>query len=771
MKLAQTLRRIFRPRDPRRKVLLWATMLALFCGITDIGQPVDLALQVMRNEIRKQPVSGDIIIVGVDDKTIERLGGYPISNRAQAKVLNTLSAMGAKSVHYDTYLRKTADAAGDQAMADALRAAKMPVTLPVGVAVNPQTGKREEVASAPLFRGLAPEVSITTRQNMFGFITRLPLNFAIKNSLRPTMAAYIAEKQAGETDNFRLDYSYDLGSIRPLSFIDLVDGSIDPRTVAGKTMIIAPTAPVIGDIVRYVGGDRVPGAYIHLIGAELLRIGTPVYLGFLPFLIISFGVGFFALRGRLVAHKVGVSLLCFPLLFALGVGFESMLFSVELLPAFILLGYAMIGGAWIEFGRRRSNTNAVSGLSNLAALRDDYQTRDAILVTALVRNYDQISAVVTAEEEPLLVAQIAKRLAVGSVGAKIYQADSGSFAWVIEGHAEHTITDQLSALHAMFLQPVAIGQRKIDLHVTFGLDDDRSRTFLNRFSSARLAAEKAAQSGQRWQYYDAENVSKSEWQLSLLGQLDLAIENGEIWVAYQPQLDLSTNQICAAEALVRWTHPTKGNIRPDEFILAAEENNRIGKLTRFVLDKSLAAVAEISAKHRQAFRIGVNMSARIFDQIEIVAEVKQMLSRHQVSPSSLILELTETAALRDNGSALKILGDLRAMGVGISLDDYGTGFSTLSYLRDVPANELKIDRQFVSAVAAGGSDRLLVASTIALAHSLGMSVVAEGVEQEDTLKTLREMGCDLVQGYLIGEPLPYHALTKFMAQPRARFAA
>jgi diguanylate cyclase len=167
----------------------------------------------------------------------------------------------------------------------------------------------------------------------------------------------------------------------------------------------------------------------------------------------------------------------------------------------------------------------------------------------------------------------------------------------------------------------------------------------------------------------------------------------------------------------------------------------------------------------------VNMSARIFDQIEIVAEVKQMLSRHQVSPSSLILELTETAALRDNGSALKILGDLRAMGVGISLDDYGTGFSTLSYLRDVPANELKIDRQFVSAVATGGSDRLLVASTIALAHSLGMSVVAEGVEQEDTLKTLREMGCDLVQGYLIGEPLPYHALTKFMAQPRARFAA
>jgi diguanylate cyclase len=686
-------------------------------------------------------------------------------------VLNTLSAMGAKSVHYDTYLRKTADAAGDQAMADALRAAKMPVTLPVGVAVNPQTGKREEVASAPMFRSLAPEVSISANQNVFGYVTRLNYAYAIKGTPIPTMAAVIGAAASTKAGNFRLDYSYDTKTIKPISFVELMSGQADRREILGKTIIIAPTAPVIRDTVRFVGQEYLPGAYIHVIGAELLKEGTPIHLGFIPFLIISFGVSFFALSGRQVAHKVGVSLVSFPLLFALGIGFETMLFSVELLPSFLLLGYAMIGGAWIEFGRRRSNTNAVSGLSNLAALRDDYQTRDAILVTALVRNYDQISAVVSADEEPLLVAQIAKRLAVGSAGAKIYQADSGSFAWVIMGHAEQTITDQLSALHAMFLQPVAIGERKIDLHVTFGLDDDRSRTFVNRFSSARLAAEQAAQAGRRWQYYDAENVSKSEWRLSLLGQLDLAIENGEIWVAYQPQLDLTTNQICAAEALVRWTHPTKGNIRPDEFVLAAEENNRIGKLTSFVLDKSLAAVAEISARHGQPFRIGVNMSARIFDQIDIVAEVKQMLSCHRVSPSSLVLELTETAALLDNGSALKILGDLREMGVGISLDDYGTGFSTLSYLRDVPANELKIDRQFVSAVATGSSDRLLVASTIELAHSLGMTVVAEGVEQEDTLKTLRNMGCDLVQGYLIGEPLPYHALTKLMAQPRSRVAA
>ena len=245
----------------------------------------------------------------------------------------------------------------------------------------------------------------------------------------------------------------------------------------------------------------------------------------------------------------------------------------------------------------------------------------------------------------------------------------------------------------------------------------------------------------------------------MLSQLDDAIDRGEVWVAYQPKLDLATRRIIGAEALARWTHPEKGPIAASEFVAAAEQHDRIGKLTDFVLEKAIAAAVAINrsgptSRSRSTCRRGCSPTAASRCACRRCSRVMGS------QPEHLTLELTETAALSGSGEGLDMIARLRELGVRISIDDYGTGLSTLEYLKKVPANEIKIDQSFVKGMIDNRSDRLMVQSTIGLAHSLGRKVVAEGVEQREILDLLIEMECDIAQGFAIGRPMSLESLTK-----------
>jgi EAL domain-containing protein (putative c-di-GMP-specific phosphodiesterase class I) len=348
---------------------------------------------------------------------------------------------------------------------------------------------------------------------------------------------------------------------------------------------------------------------------------------------------------------------------------------------------------------------------------------------------------------------------VGAAGRELYQGDEGIFAWLVDQSITRSIGEHLDALHALFRSPIIIAGNQVDLTVTFGFDAGSSRSLANRLGSALVAADEAAAEGLRWKEYDPAKLKDAAWRLSLLSQLEAAIEAGDMWVAYQPKLDLTTQEIVGAEALARWTHPEKGPISPIEFILAAEQSDRIEKLTIFVLDHAIGAAAAVNARGTE-FQVSVNLSARLIDHPSLVPTVTELLAKHGLAPHRLSLEITETAALSTAGLSLEALLQLRYLGIDISIDDYGTGLSTLDYLKRIPATEIKIDKSFIQAIEKSHSDRLLVHSTIQLAHSLGQKVVAEGVEDSGTLKALERMGCDLAQGYLIGRPVNFRTLLK-----------
>ncbi len=252
--------------------------------------------------------------------------------------------------------------------------------------------------------------------------------------------------------------------------------------------------------------------------------------------------------------------------------------------------------------------------------------------------------------------------------------------------------------------------------------------------------------------YDPAKDLNSIRTLVLSGGLRQAIEHDQLELVYQPKLDLRSGAICSFEVLTRWLHPDHGLIPPIEFVPQAEESGNIVPFTRWTLERT---VENLHAWQDQGFSssLALNLSPRSLHSREILAFTESLLERFDIEPSRIILELTETAVMLDPAGATARLEQLHALGLRMSIDDFGTGYSSLSLLRRLPLDELKIDKSFIENMTASHQDKVIVGSTIDLAHNLGLEVVAEGVETQAQLDILRELGCDIVQGFLVSEPI------------------
>jgi EAL domain-containing protein (putative c-di-GMP-specific phosphodiesterase class I) len=757
----------FRPRDPRRRALLWATIAALLCGVLEFGNPVELLLRTGRDAARKHPASGQIVVVGIDDKTLQSRGLLLPDPSLHADIINAANKAGAKRILLDFVVANSGGPEADAKLVAALKASKQKVTL----AVKTQDDLKSitpNLFPAPPFRPHVELASIYVRYDYSGHVLTLPYSRNMDGAMYPTLAAKLAGKPLSNTDHFRIDYSIDLQTVPIVSAKKLLDRG-SGNLLRGKVIIVAPTAVALQDFGRIPGLGVAPAALIQVAGAEtLLAASSPVDLGWLPMVLAALLTALLLskLSSKRAATVCGGLLLGLPVIAGVS---EAFYLTFSIVPA--MLYFAILGSMLAVMAIRKQDTlvNTESGLPNFNALKNEPET-NRLVVVAYVRNLAQIRSSLPAESEASVIAQVAARLSIGTSESPLYHAADGTFAWLLHEASREDTEGQIEALHAMFMAPVKLDHRSIDLDVVFGFDDQASRSVINRYGSARVAATHAANEGRKWKCFDPSELDDAEWHLSILSQLDEAIDNGEVWVAFQPQLDLESGELKGAEALVRWTHPEKGEISPEEFILAAERHNRLSKLTRHVLTRAIAQAKFLNASGI-AFTVSVNVSAQLIENWDLVGTVDQLLKKEQLDPSCLTLELTETAQLTDSDVSIERLEKLRAMGVNLSLDDYGTGFSTLDYVKRVPANELKIDRTFVSSLAEGGSDAVLVRSTIELAHLLGLYVIAEGIEDEAVLEILRSFGCDGVQGYFIAPPLKPDALQAMLQAQQLRLAA
>ena len=736
------------------KVLLWIAFGGLVVTLMVLSRPLEDSLRIARNNLHRHPVSGHIVLITIDNQSLREIGRWPWPRRYHAQLIDRLTAAGANRIFSDITFETQSDPSDDRLLAEAIERSGR-VVLPVRGAYGPDGNSKQNPRPLEEFSRHAQLASIGVHYNYQNAVWDLPYSVDVGQTRLPSLAATLANNRT-PGGAFGIDYSLDVNSVPTINSERIIGGHFDPRQIAGKDVIIGANAEVVGDQYYIPGVGRMGGVYVQILGAETLKSGTPLSLGKLWAALAALALAAFAVSRRKGVYQ--------NLSFAAGVVaflvvpifLEAHLIFVDIAPALLVLTAVWAGMTWRSM-RQRGLVNAISGLPNLDALRRNRDGRAQAIVAARVLNYEEIVAALPQKSEQQLVDQIVSRLTVGAADRILYQGDGGIFAWFEEPRAP--FGNHLDALHSLFRNPARIGKLSADVSISFGVEVGSGRSLANRLASSLVAAEEAAHDGLKWKFHDPETLDNASWKLSMLSQLDEAIDRGEVWVAYQPKLDIASRRIIGAEALARWTHPEKGPIAASEFVGAAEQHNRIGKLTDFVLEKAIAAAVQLN-RRSSGFEIAVNLSARLLTDKGFTLRLSALLARHGLPPQNLTLELTETAALTGSGEGLEMIARLRDLGVNIAIDDYGTGLSTLEYLKKIPATEIKIDQSFVKGMADNRSDRVMVQSTIGLAHSLGRKVVAEGVEHRDTLDLLTEMNCDVAQGYAIGRPMSIEALTK-----------
>ncbi|WP_249382026.1 bifunctional diguanylate cyclase/phosphodiesterase [Actinotalea sp. K2] len=353
----------------------------------------------------------------------------------------------------------------------------------------------------------------------------------------------------------------------------------------------------------------------------------------------------------------------------------------------------------------------------------------------------------------LLLQQVAERLSTALDDEDlVHRLGGDEFAVIVDGDLVET---QLvaHALLASLEAPMRIGELELLVRASAGVAcaPHHGADTETLMKNADIALYQAKLERDRISTYSALFDVNTVERLQLLADLRAALDTGQLGVAFQPQVDLATRQTVGVEALIRWEHPTRGPVAPDDFIPLAENSGLIAELTAYVLDTALRALAGWREEGHD-LRMAVNLSARHLSDLALPRQVHDALTRHHIPPGALVLEVTETGILADPARVDVVIAALRRLGVAIAVDDYGTGHASLSYLKRLEVDELKVDRSFVSDMGRDHHDFIIVRSTIALARDLGLRVIAEGIEDEGTALTLRGLGCGVGQGYHLGRP-------------------
>jgi len=422
-----------------------------------------------------------------------------------------------------------------------------------------------------------------------------------------------------------------------------------------------------------------------------------------------------------------------------------------------------------------ADTDPLTGLPNRRALTAEVlarladQGRHRALLLLDLDKFKEVNDSLGHHVGDQLLVQVGTRLSEHlRTGDLLARLGGDEFAVLLDDAGHDEATDVAVKLRVALAEPFTLDGVALHSSVSVGIslfsDDGRDLSTLLR--KADIAMYKAKTSGNGHHVYSDTEHTDSGTRLQTVEELRTALSTGQLVMHYQPKIDLDTGDVRAVEALVRWNHPTRGLLNPDAFLALVEEFGLMPSLTRVVLALALDQ-AEAWHTHGRPLTVAVNLSASSLVDDDLPKQVASMLAARGIPPAVLQLEITEEFLMADRDRARTILTQLRNSGVQISVDDYGTGYSSLSYLRDLPIDELKLDQSFVFPMADDARAAALVASTIALAHSLGLRMVAEGVETIVAYTELARLGCDQAQGYFVSRPIPAAELDHWLRNRHA----
>ena len=455
-------------------------------------------------------------------------------------------------------------------------------------------------------------------------------------------------------------------------------------------------------------------------------------------------------------------------------------FSLALIPVLLLPIAAVRISAQLATQREHDALHDVlTGLPNRVLLHHELERelRDAAashrglaVLLADLDHFKEINDTLGHDVGDMLITEVGQRLCEAA-GDDVLVARLGGdeFALLLPvadvDDCRLEAVDLAARLITALKRPVVLAGVRLDVQASIGiaLAPEHGGDMTQLMARADVAMYVAKQDRGSWSVYDPDLDDNTPQRLTLLAELRDGLERGELVIHYQPKCETRSGEVVGVEALVRWQHPTRGLLMPDSFIPIAENTALITPLTLQVLECAVRQM-RVWADGGRRLGVSVNLSVRHLTDLELPDQVDETLRRHGVGADQLTLEVTESTIMNDPSRAVIVLSRLRALGVRIAVDDFGTGYSSLAYLKRLAVDELKIDKTFIMGMRTDENDAVIVRSTIELGHSLGLRLVAEGVEDVETWEMLLPLGCDVLQGYHVSRPLPADRLTAWLDQ-------
>jgi EAL domain-containing protein (putative c-di-GMP-specific phosphodiesterase class I)/CHASE2 domain-containing sensor protein len=757
----------------RTEHLAIAFVVALIVGVIGLVAPLNGLVWAVQSRQLQHQASGDIVFIGADTDLAD-----PDKAGARAQLADTIdrfTAAGARRIFVDVAFEQRGSAEEDAKLnRSALRSGR---TVFVDRYVT-RGGTDSLVSSVP---SVSRGVSRAVRKELvdqLGFTWTSPYAVRIGQTVYPSFPAALAGKSGSPDDSFFIDYSTSYSSIPSYPMRDARQLLADPphaRSFAGKTIVIGPLARRGASFAAIPGFPVVPDSYTGIFGAETLKHGLVRYIPWSASLLLIACVLLLASFVRRPSRRRALyagSILILAMVFIAStwIGFAAQLWEAAV--------FLLVFGAerlWDNFHRRTPLIDALSGLPTFEKLDRDLtraKTENApALVVAKIHRVDEVLASLPRAKHGQYMQLIADRLSLNDASLTVYSSGGRYFAWLQTYENREQLRSHLIGLRAIFASALKIDDLAVDVGITFGADTSDEASAGKRISSALAAVDKTSEAVNSVILANQASDEERRWNISLQARLDEAMKTGEIYLVYQPQFDLKTGTLFGAEALARWDDPVRGEIPPSYFIEQCEQVGRMQALTKKVFAEGLEAVAG-SPFAKLDFNLSMNVSATMLHDFEVVRMLSQALADSQVPPSKVTIEMTETARIADLQRAGIVLSELKQLGVRLSADDFGVGAASFEPFLQLPFDELKIDRLFVSRVQTDRKARKIVEHLVTLGRDLEILVLAEGVEDESTFEVLRSLGCPAAQGYQLGRPMPLDEVYKlWSAGDAARRAA
>ncbi len=746
---------------------LLAFIVLICLSLIGIPNTVDNAIDNVRSNIFAKNASANIIVAEMDAKSLQEIGQWPWDRAVHAQLINKLSAANAKTIAFDVDFSAQSNEKSDTALERAINNSDSNIIL---ATFAQQDGNQQlyENLPDPKFSKNALLASVNVTPNEKGQIDTYDYAQVIGGKIRPTLASILNKNSANVNERFIIDKAIDPNSIAYISVADIINDKFSPNDIDNKNIMIGATAIELGDRYATPVHGVLPGVYIHALahetlykGMNIVTINNIVTLVLTIILLLLFQ--FFNSRSKAKKYLpifssflLSAIIITEMALYVFGLAYLKSGLAIAFLISYLTINTII---NLIESVKNEQYKDAIMRLPNKKSMEKQARLiKRKRIAIAHISNYSEINSITTDRVIREAIYKIASRLQFMSSNDMAFIVGSNQLAWFIDDEIVD-LESYFETLSSFFLSPVQVEDQRLKFTIHCGFDESDTLDFERIFANASLAAYQSETIGYRWVLYSDDMQKVAGEKLSIISDIDKAIDEGEIWIAYQPKLDIHSNEVTSAEALVRWQHKIIGNIEPNLFIPILEKENRITDLTRFIIQATLRDVSQWNAMGKY-LNCSINISAALLQDTAFIKESIALVVNSDVMCEQITFEITETSSLEDMNQATAILHKVRETGIKISIDDYGTGQSTLSYLRGFPANEIKIDQSFIKLMAINDVDRLMVGSTIEMAHKMNFKVVAEGVENEANLNLLRKIGCDTAQGWFIGRPVDALCFTK-----------